>query len=47
MPDDSQLQDWRTRALRIEEEVRKAIIGQRDTVRMQTATMHFHTLRVS
>jgi MoxR-like ATPase len=28
------LQDWRNRALRIEEEVRKAIIGQTDTVRL-------------
>src|SRR5690242_5690272 len=28
------LQDWRTRALRIEEEVRRAIIGQDETVRM-------------
>jgi MoxR-like ATPase len=35
-PSDSEhhLQDWRERALRVEEEVSKAIIGQRDTVRM-------------
>jgi MoxR-like ATPase len=34
MPTESHLQDWRTRALRIEEEVRKAVIGQHETVRM-------------
>jgi MoxR-like ATPase len=34
MPLDENLQDWRTSAMRIEEEVRKAIIGQDDTVRM-------------
>jgi MoxR-like ATPase len=31
---DTRLEDWRTRALRIEDEVRKAIIGQDETVRM-------------
>jgi MoxR-like ATPase len=34
MPNDSELHDWRARALRIEDEVGKAIIGQRETVRM-------------
>ncbi len=34
MPLDENLQDWRTSAMRIEEEVRKAVIGQDDTVRM-------------
>jgi MoxR-like ATPase len=34
MPTESHLQDWRTRALRIEDEVRKAVIGQQETVRM-------------
>jgi MoxR-like ATPase len=34
MASDQQLQDWRVGALRIEEEVRKAIVGQPDTVRM-------------
>jgi MoxR-like ATPase len=34
MPPDDHLHDWRTRALHIEEEVRKAIIGQDETVRM-------------
>ncbi|HEY4368260.1 MAG TPA: MoxR family ATPase [Steroidobacteraceae bacterium] len=34
MVTDEQLQDWRDRALRVEEEVGKAIIGQRDTVRL-------------
>jgi MoxR-like ATPase len=34
MATDEQLQDWRDRALRVEEEVGKAIIGQRDTVRL-------------
>ena len=34
MPLDENLQDWRTGAMRIEEEVRKAVIGQDDTVRM-------------
>jgi MoxR-like ATPase len=33
-PENHHLQDWRTRALRIEEEVRKVIIGQDDTVRL-------------
>jgi MoxR-like ATPase len=28
------LEDWRQRALRVEEEVRKAIVGQQDTVRL-------------
>jgi MoxR-like ATPase len=31
---EQQLQDWRERALRVEEEVRKAVIGQQDTVRL-------------
>ena len=34
MPLDESLHDWRARALRIEEEVRKAVIGQDETVRM-------------
>jgi MoxR-like ATPase len=34
MPLDENLHDWRTSAMRIEEEVRKAVIGQDDTVRM-------------
>src|SRR5687768_9560444 len=34
MASEQQLQDWRARALRVEEEVGKAIIGQRDTVRL-------------
>ena len=34
MTSEEQLHDWRTRALRVEEEVRKAVIGQHDTVRM-------------
>jgi MoxR-like ATPase len=34
MISEEQLQDWRTRALRVEEEVKKAIIGQHGTVRM-------------
>lgn len=34
MASEEQLQDWRDRALRVEEEVGKAIIGQRDTVRL-------------
>ncbi len=29
-----QLEDWRRRALRVEEEVAKAIVGQRDTIRL-------------
>src|SRR4051812_19684770 len=29
-----QLEDWRQRALRVEEEVAKAIVGQRDTIRL-------------
>ena len=31
---DEQLQDWRSRALRVEKEVQKAIVGQPDTVRL-------------
>lgn len=31
---EEQLQDWRNNALRVEEEVRKAIVGQHDTVRL-------------
>ena len=34
MTSEQQLQDWRERALQVEEEVGKAIIGQHDTVRM-------------
>jgi len=34
MTSEQQLQDWRQRALQVEEEVSKAIIGQHDTVRM-------------
>ena len=34
MISEEQLQDWRGRALRVEEEVSKAIIGQPDTVRL-------------
>jgi MoxR-like ATPase len=34
MASEEQLQDWRARALRVEDEVGKAIIGQRDTVRL-------------
>ena len=34
MTSEQQLQDWRERALQVEEEVSKAIIGQHDTVRM-------------
>jgi len=34
VPEVHHLQDWRTRALRVEEQVREAIIGQDDTVRM-------------
>ncbi len=34
MLSDGQLQDWRNRALKVEEEVRKAIIGQDATVRL-------------
>lgn len=34
MAGEEQLQDWRSQALRVEEEVRKAIIGQRDTIRL-------------
>ena len=29
-----QLHDWRARALRLEEEVSKAILGQQDTIRL-------------
>src|ERR1700742_181444 len=31
---DEQLQDWRARALRVEEEVSKAIVGQQPTIRL-------------
>src|ERR1700746_1673267 len=31
---DEQLEDWRRRALRVEEEVAKAIVGQRETIRL-------------
>jgi MoxR-like ATPase len=31
---EEQLQDWRGKALRVEDEVRKAIVGQHDTVRL-------------
>ena len=31
---DEQLSDWRARALRVEEEVARAVIGQRDTLRL-------------
>ncbi len=31
---DEQLQDWRTRALRVEEAVGRAVIGQNDTIRL-------------
>jgi MoxR-like ATPase len=34
MTSESQLQDWRAQALRIEDEVAKAIVGQRETVRL-------------
>ncbi len=34
MASDEQLQDWRDRALRVEQEVGRAIIGQRDTIRL-------------
>lgn len=34
MASDEQLQDWRDRALRVEQEVGKAIIGQHDTLRL-------------
>ena len=34
MVSEEQLQDWRARALRVEQEVGKAIIGQQDTVRL-------------
>jgi MoxR-like ATPase len=34
MISEQQLQDWRTRALRVEEEVGKAIVGQDETVRL-------------
>ena len=34
MTSEQQLQDWRQRALQVDEEVSKAIIGQHDTVRM-------------
>src|SRR5207344_2809173 len=34
MSSEHHLQDWRSSALRIEDEVRKAIIGQDDTIRM-------------
>ena len=31
---DERLQDWRDRALRVEEEVGRAVIGQHDTIRL-------------
>jgi len=31
---DEQLQDWRARALRVEEEVTKAVVGQQPTIRL-------------
>jgi MoxR-like ATPase len=31
---DEQLQDWRGRALRVEEEVTKAVVGQQPTIRL-------------
>jgi MoxR-like ATPase len=34
MDSPERLEDWRQRALRVEEEVAKAIIGQRDTIRL-------------
>ena len=34
MLSDAQLQDWRSRALKVEDEVRKAIIGQDATIRL-------------
>jgi MoxR-like ATPase len=34
MTSSEQLQDWRTRALRLEEEVGKAILGQQETIRL-------------
>src|SRR5690606_36312934 len=34
MAGDEQLQDWRERALRVEAEVGKAVIGQADTIRL-------------
>jgi MoxR-like ATPase len=34
MGKDEQLQDWRERALQVEQEVSKAIVGQRETVRL-------------
>jgi MoxR-like ATPase len=34
MASDEQLQDWRARALQVEQEVGRAIIGQRDTIRL-------------
>ena len=34
MASDEQLADWRERALRVEQEVQKAVIGQHDTVRL-------------
>ncbi|MEJ0035682.1 MAG: MoxR family ATPase [Gammaproteobacteria bacterium] len=34
MSSPEQLEDWRQRALRVEEEVAKAIVGQRDTIRL-------------
>jgi MoxR-like ATPase len=34
MGKDAQLQDWRERALQVEQEVSKAIVGQRETVRL-------------
>src|SRR5262245_32341504 len=34
-----QLEDWRQRALRVEEEVAKAIVGQRNTIRLITIAL--------
>ena len=34
MATEEQMQDWRDHALRVEEEVGKAIVGQRDTIRL-------------
>src|SRR6187401_366095 len=34
-----QLEDWRRRALRVEEEVAKAVIGQRNTIRLITVAL--------
>src|SRR6187401_3787241 len=39
MASEEQLQDWRDRALRVEEEVGRAIIGQRNTIRLITVAL--------